>query len=115
MSAFHLLTVVQDAITLEFAVRLSASVRRDENAAYRMRCFFVDSRPLSKSHCRRAAARCGSILLDVIFRGLKSGSGPKSTDRVPWYTASAATTTASSIDSSSSPHSRSRSNVFRAQ
>jgi Na+/H+-translocating membrane pyrophosphatase len=39
MSAFHLLTVVQDAITVEFAVRLSASVRRDENAAYRMRCF----------------------------------------------------------------------------
>ena len=29
-SAFHLLTVVQDAITLEFAVRLSASVRHDE-------------------------------------------------------------------------------------
>jgi hypothetical protein len=53
MSAFHLLTVVQDAITLEFAVRLSAPLRRDENAAYRMRCFSAKPQRGRKIHIER--------------------------------------------------------------
>src|ERR1700738_1779220 len=56
-----------------------------------------------------ATSRGGSTLLEAIFRGPKSGSGPKPTDSVQRYTAKALTTTASSIDSSSNPHARSAS------
>ncbi len=54
-----------------------------------------------------ATPRGGSTLLDVIFRGPKSGSGPKPTDRVPRYAARAVTKTVASIDLSSNPYARS--------